>query len=604
MDWIGQIQYLADDAEPEDRQFFGRYVDQASVNMSLIRHWLKTCAEVHGTSCEEPGKASRRLGRIRVIDVEHMVVVIAPLDCRYVALSYVWGGRQKFEARKELFRISPSGLEYLPLPKDLSQTILDACTVTRSIGERYLWVDSLCIVQNSDIDRHDQILRMDAVYSSAILTIAAGSGAHANTGLPGISTLRRFAQYRAQIDGIILAIPFPSLTTLEQGSNLIWNTRGWTLQEKVMSRRLLMFTDYQVYFRCSNMVWSEDVVLEKTRMSQNMQKKPQPLRWAADRTLTRKPPTMMQRLSYYFIRLFDSPPATESIPTQLLNYTSIVREYTQRTLSNPDDAVNAVLGILRTLKNTGPFYHGLPREFFDEALLWHILDCSSTCKALNILPSWTWAAWSTRKGCHWFLPDLRDTNINLYPKWILTDNGIEEIYRGRLWKGRIPSMPHLTFRSTNLLRSVGCFIYMKTAIHRLGFGKRIAERFTPVPNCDGLYHLYELVDKWDYCVGEIWMSRAVREAYKDRSADFIALSRGRSLIGATPASRYIPREDSSDTDENNYPPLPRKKWDIENVMLVAWTLVEGSCQIAERVAVGKVIYEASQNLDMEWVMLA
>ncbi|KAF2193479.1 hypothetical protein K469DRAFT_236718 [Zopfia rhizophila CBS 207.26] len=115
-------------------------------------------------------------------------------------------------------------------------------------------MDSLCVIQGRAQDQHDQIRRMDAIYSSAFSTIAVASGAHSDVGLPDISFPRIYQQYSEVVQGFRLAIPLPSYTTLEQENMLIWNSRGWAFQEKVMSWRLLIFTDSQVYFRCSNMI--------------------------------------------------------------------------------------------------------------------------------------------------------------------------------------------------------------------------------------------------------------------------------------------------------------------------------------------------------------
>ncbi|KAF2179568.1 HET-domain-containing protein, partial [Zopfia rhizophila CBS 207.26] len=219
-------------------------------DLELIRAWINICWHAHGKSCEEPGITSRLLGRIRVIDIQTRTVVDAPPGCRYAALTYVWGDRPQFQARKEHFQRDAFGRKCMPLPQRLPQTITDAFFIVHSIGLRYLWVDSLCIIQNSHEDRHDQILRMDAIYSSAVVTIAAASGAHSDTGISGVSLARAFHQVSEIIQGFRLAIPLPSYADLDRDDNLIWNTRGWTFQEKVLSRRLLMFTNHQVYFRC------------------------------------------------------------------------------------------------------------------------------------------------------------------------------------------------------------------------------------------------------------------------------------------------------------------------------------------------------------------
>ncbi|OCK87484.1 HET-domain-containing protein, partial [Cenococcum geophilum 1.58] len=206
-------------------------------NLPLIQSWFHRCQRIHGRSCEESGNAATNLPWFRVIDVHTRNVIVAPADCRYVALSYVWGGMEQ---------------EYLPLPKRLARTISDAFSVVKSLGERYLWVDALCIMQDSRDDRHDQMMRMDAIYSSAALTIVAVSGSHSNVGLPGISIPRQYGQHSELVRGLRFAVNLPSYTALEQDNKLIWNSRGWTFQEKIMSKRLLLFTDYQAYFRCSN----------------------------------------------------------------------------------------------------------------------------------------------------------------------------------------------------------------------------------------------------------------------------------------------------------------------------------------------------------------
>jgi hypothetical protein len=68
------------------------------------------------------------------------------------------------------------GVETIDLPEELPRTVRDAITVTRSLEYGYLWVDSLCIIQDDKQDQDLQIGMMDEIYSNATLTIAAGSG--------------------------------------------------------------------------------------------------------------------------------------------------------------------------------------------------------------------------------------------------------------------------------------------------------------------------------------------------------------------------------------------------------------------------------------------
>ena len=68
----------------------------------------------------------------------------------------------------------------------IPKTILDAIYFTEKISERYLWVDSLCIIQDDAEAKHHQIRRMDEIYSGATATIIAANGENANSRLPGL----------------------------------------------------------------------------------------------------------------------------------------------------------------------------------------------------------------------------------------------------------------------------------------------------------------------------------------------------------------------------------------------------------------------------------
>jgi hypothetical protein len=160
-------------------------VDRDHADLTLCRKWLDLCDDHHSGSLGQcfSRKTSREFLRecLRLIDVDKKKIVKGSLDrTRYVALSYVWGeDRMKWEmprTRKAAVRADKSGEEIIELPKVLPRTIRDAIEVTRVIGYHYLWVDSLCIIQDDEEDRDLQINMMDEIYSNADLTIAAGSG--------------------------------------------------------------------------------------------------------------------------------------------------------------------------------------------------------------------------------------------------------------------------------------------------------------------------------------------------------------------------------------------------------------------------------------------
>jgi Heterokaryon incompatibility protein (HET) len=116
-----------------------------------------------------------------LIDVDRGKIIAGSTDrTRYVALSYVWGEKKMRQemprSLKAAVRADENGVETIELPNFPPRTIQDAIKVTRRRGYHYLWVDSLCIVQDDDHERHGQINMMDEIYSNASLTIAAASG--------------------------------------------------------------------------------------------------------------------------------------------------------------------------------------------------------------------------------------------------------------------------------------------------------------------------------------------------------------------------------------------------------------------------------------------
>ncbi|KAJ3459685.1 hypothetical protein MRS44_015758 [Fusarium solani] len=174
----------------------------------------------------------------RVIDVEQLQIIPAPPGCAYLTLSYVWdhANINPFaQSRVATFPdfCKPQGLSLSRLP----QTIADALVVCRRLGERYLWVDALCIIQDDPADVAAQVTRMGEIYSLATATIVA-----ALCSVRGI-------QYVANEPPLDQAI-----------KDTLWYTRGWAYQEYLLSKRLIVFTSPQVFFICGEDTCPEDTV--------------------------------------------------------------------------------------------------------------------------------------------------------------------------------------------------------------------------------------------------------------------------------------------------------------------------------------------------------
>jgi hypothetical protein len=369
------IQLLADIAtgDASTQLLRGRLILGDSLDFDLLRSWLSRCSENHGSGCA-PDTVTDDFC-LRVIDVGSRRVVEAPPSCRYLALSYVWGdSRQLLLEQNTYARLtSEGGLD--DQYHDISSTIKDAMLLCEKLKESYLWVDALCIMQDDDVDRSRQIANMHAIYGSATLTVVAAAGKPgfgASAGIPGVRAgSRDLKQCTEIVNGLSLITshrPFlASMSTSE------WNKRGWTFQEKLLSKRLLICCEHQAFYHCNRATWYEDAILEGTSdmaidLSENEGLK--------NRRYHQKPP-------------LDASPMEQ--------YSICVAGYGIRSLKFDADALNAFNGIIKTLKPkfSSEFIYGMPESLLDTAMTWRCHNHFPE-RRRNHFPSWSWLG--TRGG--------------------------------------------------------------------------------------------------------------------------------------------------------------------------------------------------------------
>lgn len=235
---------------------YGHVVDSDQIDLSLGRMWLDHCEQSHGVACSKQGW-SFKLGRpdfFRLIDVDDLSIIEVSgsqaWSYRYLALSYVRGDAQTFQLlqhnKQKLVRTH--GL-FKIFRHSLSKTVRDAIAVTRGFGERYLWIDSLCIVHDDDLDKQHQIEIMDRIYGNALLTIVAADAESEDDGIAGVDKgSREVHQIQEEIEpGIRMMLPLPDQKGLATSP---WNKRAWTFQEALLSRRLAIFLGGRLIWRC------------------------------------------------------------------------------------------------------------------------------------------------------------------------------------------------------------------------------------------------------------------------------------------------------------------------------------------------------------------
>jgi hypothetical protein len=150
--------------------------------------------------------------------------------------------------------------------ENLPQTIQDAIHCVKELGEMYLWVDALCIIQDDEEHKRTQISQMDRVYGSSVLTLICAPpdpkiGLGAYNGLPGFRVGTRISEQDVgQVQGLDLLIPYHGVDLAIFGRRR--NSCAWTFQEDRLFRRKLFFTEMQRYFQCSCGIFCEDAVGE------------------------------------------------------------------------------------------------------------------------------------------------------------------------------------------------------------------------------------------------------------------------------------------------------------------------------------------------------
>jgi Heterokaryon incompatibility protein (HET) len=146
----------------------GRSMDRY-INLQLLRDWISSCQDKHRKACNKPNwitKDEKQHPLLRLIDLRQHSIIDGLEECKYFALSYVWGNVADFTRLLKVDENSLQQSEGLLLSADvrLPKTIKDAEKLVYWLGYRYLWVDSLCIIQDEEEDKARQIQFMDSIY--------------------------------------------------------------------------------------------------------------------------------------------------------------------------------------------------------------------------------------------------------------------------------------------------------------------------------------------------------------------------------------------------------------------------------------------------------
>ncbi|KAI8665084.1 Protein kinase domain-containing protein [Fusarium sp. Ph1] len=353
----------------------------------LMLHWVQDCDSNH-PECRplnhDPECLPTRLldvgpsGRLGNYSLVHLLVTRRDLDTghdlRYIALSHPWGGtlqNDHFCTTPENFHqrlIGGIPFDTLPL------TFKNAVQVTRSLNIRYLWIDSLCIVQGDGGDFDTEAKNMETIFSSAYCVIAASRASGTSSGFLGERGARNFIRFDGATGSphyICKAIDDFQHDVIEGDLN----KRGWVLQERALARRTIYFTKNQTYWECGKGIRCE--------------------------TLARMTNT---KVAFLGDPNFPNLAIDSTKGTRIRFYEELYEGYSRLHFTKAYDRPIAIAGLEQRLVNAFETHGGygvFQGEFFGRSLLW-IRDARFTDKLKEIdfpssqkyaVPTWSWMAY-------------------------------------------------------------------------------------------------------------------------------------------------------------------------------------------------------------------
>ncbi len=344
-----------------------------------IKKWINgcTCIDANGS---QSSSNQERFAPYRVIDTDESrpeeIRIIngnsTPLASRYIVLSHCWGTGQA--GVPPIYKLLTSNLEELnrgvPI-SDLPKTFRDVVAVTRSLGVRYIWIDSLCIIQDSDSDWKRNAVVMWKVYRYSFITLAATAAQNSSQGLFRTRLAASVSPCRVHVPEDHGQIDAGKYTVYDHKEWLQFieyaplNRRAWVFQERMVSPRIVHFAENKLYFECREFRASEQF-----------------------------PHALPDRLAVYRLRERLPQELSEDPQESLLTlWNSIVQIYTGLDITYNSDKMVALSAVARqiswSLPLSGRYLAGLWEYSLLGQLCWES-SLETTRADARKGPSWSW----------------------------------------------------------------------------------------------------------------------------------------------------------------------------------------------------------------------
>ena len=380
----------------------------STAEVRLAQFWINFCLRGHDT-CQRTKTSFLPSRLIDVGTTKHPIIKlcegtnVAP-QSSYTTLSHTWGTAACFTLEKA----NLEGMKKLIRHEALPKTVGDAILVTRDLEIQYIWVDSLCIIQDSTDDWARECEVMGSIYAGSYCNIAAtAAGSNEDSCIfardpasviPTKIRLEAFALPTGESDQVFHYQASTSQSALETEEYAIlieedvWAAdfekgpllqRAWVVQERLLAPRSLHFGKRQLGFECNEWLACEtypvgfpENLLDFKQLKQHCS--------------VRRPFEKREDLGF-------------AIDTMRLAWLLFVLEFTKNKLSRVQDKLPAVLGVATQMREAiGSLYvAGLWVDHLLEQLLWRVNARAEDLRPFSNpkqAPSWSWAAVNHRVG--------------------------------------------------------------------------------------------------------------------------------------------------------------------------------------------------------------
>ncbi|KAE8442018.1 hypothetical protein EG329_003919 [Mollisiaceae sp. DMI_Dod_QoI] len=390
-----------------DNKWVPRYVEsepKPEALFNMISGWLADCVNNH-TRCRQNATALPHM----VLDLESkdpVVVFGHSREERYAALTHCWGQKPPLQTKTTNLFSRMAAIPFSELPK----TFQDAVVVTRRLGLRYLWIDSLCIIQDDLEDWKVESAKMMAYYRDAYITISALSSSDSHQGMLGHRTPAKqlLLSARSQLH---IRRKTPQFWSMFDGEPL--NARAWTFQERLLSTRIIHIGKKELLWECNTCSAREAGLTNLRTGSIGDDNIPPKIgNFGVDPKLSDpslaalqlvKVPDIDTIMTLDFKRLIIEA-AAKNIDT-LKVWKHLVTEFMKRKITRNSDRLPAIGGLAKTLFEGAKFTYlagilkerpyGLLWDVGDKHGLfrdWEHHDLVNTVSTQLDAPSWSWAA--------------------------------------------------------------------------------------------------------------------------------------------------------------------------------------------------------------------